>query len=178
MHLPGALPPAVGSAVGFCPSKVKIFVGPTASGRSLLPSARNKEKTLGDPKPSYSSRWKWRSARKQDWEVLNVLIMYGWKSNLEGYVRYHEGCSYNAHNQGGNAYDRDNYSGTNFTPRGKDSISNFSPCARSFEHTSYKFYEGNIFEVENGIAYRLFERVPRKDTRNEKDYVNMDESSI
>ncbi|KAI5657995.1 hypothetical protein M9H77_26788 [Catharanthus roseus] len=38
-------------------------------------------------------------------EVLNVLIMCAWKSNRGEYVRYYEGCSYGAHNQGGNAYE-------------------------------------------------------------------------
>ncbi|KAI5680889.1 hypothetical protein M9H77_02116 [Catharanthus roseus] len=101
-------------------------------------------------------------------EVLNVLIMCSWNRNQGKYVRYHEGCSYGAHNQGGNAYGRINHSGTNFTPRRQDGIGNFSPCARSFEHTSYKCYEGNRIEAENGIAYRTFERVPRKETRNER----------
>ncbi|KAI5657043.1 hypothetical protein M9H77_25836 [Catharanthus roseus] len=96
---------------------------------------------------------------------LNVLIMCAWKSNRGKCVRYYEG----------NAYDGINHSGTNFTPRRQDGVGNFSPCARSFEHTSYKCYEGNRIEAENGIAYRPFERVPRKETRNEKDYVNMGE---
>ncbi|KAI5658117.1 hypothetical protein M9H77_26910 [Catharanthus roseus] len=101
--------------------------------------------------------------------------MCGWKRNRGEYVRYHEGYSYGAHNQGGNAYDRINLSGTNFTPRKQDGVGNFSPCARSFEDASYKYYEGNRIEAENGIAYRPSERVPRKETRNEKDYVNIDE---
>ncbi|KAI5668938.1 hypothetical protein M9H77_18791 [Catharanthus roseus] len=46
-------------------------------------------------------------------------------------------------------------SGTNFTPRRQDGVGYFSPCARSFE-----------IEVENGIAYRPFERLPEKETRN------------
>ncbi|KAI5650282.1 hypothetical protein M9H77_36287 [Catharanthus roseus] len=91
------------------------------------------------------------------------------------YVRYHEGCSYGAHNQGGNAYGGINHSGTNFTPRRQEDIGNFSPCARSIEHTSYKCYEGNGIEAENCIVYRPLERVPRKETRNEGNYVNMDE---
>ncbi|KAI5663895.1 hypothetical protein M9H77_23218 [Catharanthus roseus] len=33
--------------------------------------------------------------------VLNVIIMCAWKSNLGEYVRYHKGCSYGTHNQGG-----------------------------------------------------------------------------
>ncbi|KAI5671786.1 hypothetical protein M9H77_12150 [Catharanthus roseus] len=101
--------------------------------------------------------------------------MCAWKSNQGDYMRYLEGCSYGAHNQRGNAYSRINHSGTNFTPRRQDAVGNFSPYARSFEHTSYKCYEGNRIEMENGIAYRPFERVPRKETRDEKDYVNMDE---
>ncbi|KAI5667956.1 hypothetical protein M9H77_17809 [Catharanthus roseus] len=125
-----------------------IFLEPTADGRVLA---------------------------KKGLEVLNVLIMCAWKSNQGEYVRYHEGCSYDAHNQGGNAYGRINHSGTNFTPRRQDGVRNFSPCARSFEHTSYKCYEGNRIEAENGIAYRPFEKVSRKETRNEKDYENMDE---
>ncbi|KAI5666661.1 hypothetical protein M9H77_16514 [Catharanthus roseus] len=64
-------------------------------------------------------------------EVLNVLIIYG------------------AHNQGGNAYGGIYHRGTNFTPRRQDGVGNFSPCARSFEHTSYKCYEGNRVEAEN-----------------------------
>ncbi|KAI5669021.1 hypothetical protein M9H77_18874 [Catharanthus roseus] len=57
-------------------------------------------------------------------------------------------------------------------------VGNFSPCTRSFEHTSYKCSEGNRIEAENGITDRPFERVPRKETRNEKDYMNMDEDSM
>ncbi|KAI5665005.1 hypothetical protein M9H77_24328 [Catharanthus roseus] len=101
--------------------------------------------------------------------------MCRWKSNRGEYVRYHEGCSYVAHNQGGNAYGGINHSGANFTPRRQDGIDNFSLCARSFEHASYNCYEKNRIGVGNGIAYRPFERVPRKETRNEKNYVNMDE---
>ncbi|KAI5657877.1 hypothetical protein M9H77_26670 [Catharanthus roseus] len=36
-------------------------------------------------------------------------------------------------------------------------------------------YVGNRIEAENGIAYRPLERVPRKETRNERNYANMDE---
>ncbi|KAI5667863.1 hypothetical protein M9H77_17716 [Catharanthus roseus] len=108
-------------------------------------------------------------------EVLNVLFTCGWKTYRGEYVRYHEGCNYSPHNQGGNAYGGINLSSTNFTPRRQDGVGNFSPRARSFDHTSYNLYEENRIEVEKGIAYRPFERVPRKETRNEKDYVNMDE---
>ncbi|KAI5672501.1 hypothetical protein M9H77_12865 [Catharanthus roseus] len=90
-----------------------------------------------------------------------------------GYVRYHESCGYGAHNQDGNAHGRINHSGANFTPRRQDGIGNFSSCARSFEHTFYNCYEGNRIEVENGIAYRPFERVPRKETRNEKAFTTL-----
>ncbi|KAI5661714.1 hypothetical protein M9H77_21037 [Catharanthus roseus] len=55
-------------------------------------------------------------------KVLNVLIMCGWKNNREEYVRYHEGCSHDAHNQGGTAYGGINHSGNNFTPRKQDSV--------------------------------------------------------
>ncbi|KAI5681838.1 hypothetical protein M9H77_03066 [Catharanthus roseus] len=103
--------------------------------------------------------------------------MCGWKRNQGEYVRYHEGCSYCAHNQGGNAYGRINLSGTKFTSRRQDGVGNFSPCARSFEHASYNRYEENRIAAGNCIAYRPFERVPRKETRNEKNYVKceMDE---
>ncbi|KAI5681060.1 hypothetical protein M9H77_02287 [Catharanthus roseus] len=81
--------------------------------------------------------------------VLNVPIMCEWKRN--------RGDS------------------SNFTPRRQDGVGNFSPCARSLEHTSYNCSEENIIKAENGITYRPFETVPRKETINEKDYVNMDE---
>ncbi|KAI5663894.1 hypothetical protein M9H77_23217 [Catharanthus roseus] len=45
---------------------------------------------------------------------------------------------------------------------------------RSFEQASYNCYEENRIRVGNGTAYWPFERVPRKETRNEKNYVNMD----
>ncbi|KAI5675454.1 hypothetical protein M9H77_06404 [Catharanthus roseus] len=109
-------------------------------------------------------------------KVLNVLIMCGWKSNQGEYVRYHESYSYDAHNQGGNANGGINHSSTNFTPRRQDSVGNFSPYARSFKHASYNYYEENRLRVGNGISYRHFEKVPRKETRNEENYVNMDES--
>ncbi|KAI5672350.1 hypothetical protein M9H77_12714 [Catharanthus roseus] len=67
--------------------------------------------------------------------------MCGCKSNQGEYVRCHEGCSCGAHNQGGNAYGGINHCGTNFTPRKQDGVGNFSPCARSFGHTSYNCYE-------------------------------------
>ncbi|KAI5676022.1 hypothetical protein M9H77_06972 [Catharanthus roseus] len=97
--------------------------------------------------------------------VLNVLITCGWKSNQGQCVKYHER----------NAYSGINHSGSNFTPRRKDGVGKFSPCARSFERASYHFYQGNRIDAGNCIAYWPFERVPRKETRNEKNYVNMDE---
>ncbi|KAI5682058.1 hypothetical protein M9H77_03286 [Catharanthus roseus] len=105
-------------------------------------------------------------------QVLNVRIMCGWKSYREEYVRYHEGRSHGAHDQGGNAYRGINLSGTNFTPGRQDGVGDFSPCARSFEHANR--YEENRIGAGNCITYGPFERIPRKETRNEKNYMKMD----
>ncbi|KAI5672691.1 hypothetical protein M9H77_13055 [Catharanthus roseus] len=88
--------------------------------------------------------------------VLNVLIICEWKCNRGEYVRFHEGCSYDAHNQGGNAY-------------------NESTIVVSTSLQEEKMALKNIIGAGNDTDYRPFERVQRKETRIEKNYVNMDE---
>ncbi|KAI5676397.1 hypothetical protein M9H77_07347 [Catharanthus roseus] len=96
---------------------------------------------------------------REEPRVLNVLIMCGWKGNQGEYE--------------GMLTVESTTSDTNFTPRRQVGIGNFSPCGRSFEHASYKCYEENRIGPRNGIAYRTFERLPRKETRNKKKYESL-----
>ncbi|KAI5667725.1 hypothetical protein M9H77_17578 [Catharanthus roseus] len=43
---------------------------------------------------------------------------------------------------------------------------NFSPHARTYEHNSYDFYEGNRFGARNGHNNKSYKSVPRNEVRN------------
>ncbi|KAI5676782.1 hypothetical protein M9H77_07732 [Catharanthus roseus] len=51
----------------------------------------------------------------------------------------------------------------------------FSSHARSYEHNFYDFHEGNRFGTRNDYNDTSCKRVPRKDIRNVRNYVKMDE---
>ncbi|KAI5683073.1 hypothetical protein M9H77_04301 [Catharanthus roseus] len=49
---------------------------------------------------------------------------------------------------------------------------NFSPHARSYEHNSYDYYEGNRLGARNCYNDTSCKRVPRNEVRNKGNYVN------
>ncbi|KAI5650457.1 hypothetical protein M9H77_36462 [Catharanthus roseus] len=70
------------------------------------------------------SNYTGEESKRQEVEYIDIKTVEGFKCS--NHV-YHEGCNYDAHNQGENAYCGINLSCTNFIPRRQDGVGNFFP---------------------------------------------------
>ncbi|KAI5653025.1 hypothetical protein M9H77_30212 [Catharanthus roseus] len=96
--------------------------------------------------------------------------------NRGEYVRYHEGCSYGAHNQRGNAFGGINHSSSNFTPRRQDGIARIDESVEIHvkEETSKEdpcnFMSEKDIERKEYIEIKEKERVEEKESLDEESY--------